>query len=441
MFDFQFQLAKTFLENKKILKFTHDRVVERQLKQFRNLVSFVAKYSPYYQEVIKKHNIDVNNCQLTDFPILQKTDVLENFDRLVTNPEITKEKIIDFLGSSKNPNDLFLNKYYVTHTSGTSGQVGYYLYSKTEMAKGLAYLLNQNQSGFSFFQKMAYVAAAKGHFAGVTIASVPRKLYPFYQATKTLDINSPFKEIIDCLNQFQPTTLAGYAFIIRKLAEAQADEKLKISPNLIETGGEPLLEKDREYIQSIFQVPIINTYASAEFLLLGLAKAEFEGTYLMESNHIFEIEEEQSIITNLYNYTLPLIRYQMDDRLEIIEDKTKQMPFTKVKSIVGRDEDLPYFLNEEGEEDYIHYAAIGELRAKLLKRMQIQVIDREKFVFKTVLKDNLNSEQRANAHEKIRHQLERVLASKKMSNVEFEVKEVDSIGVDPETGKYKLVVT
>lgn len=130
----------------------------------------------------------------------------------------------------------------------------------------------------------------------------------------------------------------------------------------------------------------------------------------------------------------------MDDRLEVVEDTKKLMPFTKVKNLVGRDEDMPYFVNEEGEEDYIHYAAIGELRAKLLKRFQIQVVDREKFIFRAVLRDDLDSEQRAGTHEEIRHQLKSVLATKKMSNVEFEVQEVDSIGVDPETGKYKLVV-
>jgi phenylacetate-coenzyme A ligase PaaK-like adenylate-forming protein len=440
MFDFQIQVAKTFLENKRILRLSHAQVVERQRQRFRRLIDFIAKRSPYYQEIIETHKIDIQQCQLTDFPILQKSDVLENFDRIVTNPEITKEKVIDFLSNSEDPNDLFLNKYFVTHTSGTSGEVGYYLYSEAEMAKGLAYLINQNQSGFSLLQKIAYVAAAKGHFAGVTIASAPRKLYPLYQTVKTLDINSPFEEILSCLNQLQPDALSGYAFIIRKLAEAQARGKLKINPKLIETGGEPLLDKDRQYIQSIFQVPILNTYASAEFLLLGLSKAEFEGMYLMENNHIFEIETDQMLVTNLYNYTLPLIRYQMDDRLEIIEDKTKLMPFTKVKNIVGRDEDMPYFLNEEGEEDYIHYAAIGELRAKWLKRFQIQVVNQEKFVFRAVLKDGLESDRRARAQEEIRHQLEYALATKKMSNVQFEVQEVDSIGVDPKTGKYRLVV-
>lgn len=441
MFNFQIQTAKTFLENKRILKLTPEQVAKRQQQKFRELVNFVANHSPYYQEVIETNHIDPSNCQLTDFPILYKTDVLENFDRIVTNRDITKDKIIDFLSNSEDPNDLFLDKYFVTHTSGTSGQVGYYIYSETEMAQGLSYLLNQNQSGFSLFQKIAYIAAAEGHFAGVTIANAPRKLYPLFKTVKTLDINLPFEEILNCLNQLQPNTLSGYAFIIRKLAEAQANGTLKIKPSLIETGGEPLLEKDKEYIQNVFQVPILNTYASAEFLLLGLSKPEFGGMYLMESNHIFEIESDQTLVTNLYNYTLPLIRYQMDDRLEAIEDQNHLMPFTKVRNIVGRDEDMPCFVNEAGEEDYVHYTAIGEIRAKLLKRFQIQVVNQEQFIFKAVLRDDLDPDQRAKAPEEIRHQLDHVLASKNMKNVQFEVQEVERIGVDPETGKYNLVVT
>src|SRR5579862_1346328 len=82
------------------------QIKKMQQKKFRKLVMFVAKHSPYYQKVVKENNIDIENCKPEDFPILTKETVIEHFDKMVTDPRITKDAVTKFLSHSKNLSEL-----------------------------------------------------------------------------------------------------------------------------------------------------------------------------------------------------------------------------------------------------------------------------------------------------------------------------------------------
>ena len=97
----------------------------------------------------------------------------------------------------------------------------------------------------------------------------------------------------------------------------------------------------------------------------------------MEDNMIFEFNSSGTAITNLYNYTMPLIRYQMSDQLVPISDITKTLPFTKVQEVVGRNENVPLFINDNGVEDFISPIILVELYVKHLKQFQFHLIDKK----------------------------------------------------------------
>ena len=98
-----------------------------RLKRFRKLVDHAKDNSPYYTRLIIDRNINVDSCTPADFPELTKVMLMENFDDIVTDRRISKQRIAEFLTQSSDPKELFLNKYIVMHTSGTSGVVGYFL--------------------------------------------------------------------------------------------------------------------------------------------------------------------------------------------------------------------------------------------------------------------------------------------------------------------------
>src|SRR5262245_53219220 len=88
-----------------------------KLDKFRRLVRHANERSPYYRRIIAERNIDVARCQPSDFPVLTKSLLMQNFDEISTVPGVTKQAIADFLTRSHDARELFLNEYRVIHTS------------------------------------------------------------------------------------------------------------------------------------------------------------------------------------------------------------------------------------------------------------------------------------------------------------------------------------
>ncbi len=433
-----FAWLKALWEHRRNMRISREKLEAKQQKKFRKLVISAYERSDYYRELMDEYDIDPGTCTPTDFPVLTKEDVIEHFDRIVTNPCITRARIEDFLARSSDPTELFENEYHVLHTSGTSGTVGYYVFSHFEWIKGSSHIVRA--SPLRFGRRIAYVAATRGHFAGASLALTGNHgTNSLFYKVRTLDVSMPMSRIIAELNEYQPHTLSGYAAVLRVLAEAQELGQLQISPLQISTGGEMLTAENKEYIEGVFGVPIVNAYASSEHLFMGLTLPGCDGMYLLEDDLIFELQEDHICVTNLFNHTMPLIRYRMNDLL--VPDRNGSLiPFTRVKEVVGRYDNALMFTNEHGEDDFIHPIIIVEFYVRGLNSMQIVLLDKTSFVFRARLEPRLIGEERFRTLAQIRNKMQGILSEKGMCNVTFEVEEVDSLAIDKQTGKFRLVV-
>ncbi|MBE9529298.1 MAG: phenylacetate--CoA ligase family protein [Proteobacteria bacterium] len=428
------------LRHRRARSMTREALEAERLKRFRALVVYASENSPYYAALIIGSGIDPANCTPEDFPVLTKKEVIKNFDRIVTDRSITKEKIEHFLSTSKEPLDLFDGRYYVLHTSGSSGEIGIYPYSQSDMARGLAKTPSPPWSGLRK-TRLAFFGATKGHFAGVTFASIFKSsVLRFLFRMETYEINSPIDSVVEGLNRFKPDVVAGYATALKILADKKRQGALRIAPRLLMSSGEPLNADDRAVIESTFGAPLINSYMCTEHVYMGLGTPEYKGLYLFEDDLIFELHDDHTCVTNLFNYTLPLIRYKMDDVLQPIEDTDHLYPFTKIKEVVGRSEYIPYFTNEGGAEDFISPHIINEFFVRNLQRFQMVVVDKKSFIFKVIIDSSLESAARAVTIEEIEARLKEILSEKGLGNVTFGIERVDDLPVDKKTGKFKLII-
>ena len=128
-----FTLLKTKFKHLKSRGLSSEDIRAKNLQKFRKLVAFIKERSPWYKRIIAQHRIDSYRCLPDDFPVLTKRDVIENFDEIVTDRTITKKAISDFIESSKDPLDLFRNQYYVLHGSGTSGEIGFFVWGSVNL--------------------------------------------------------------------------------------------------------------------------------------------------------------------------------------------------------------------------------------------------------------------------------------------------------------------
>ncbi len=421
-------------------KLSRPQLEAQQLRKFRRLVAHAVGRAPYYRALVETHGIDVTTCRPANFPVLTKSQIMNNFDEIVTDRTITKDRIADFLSVSKDPFDLFDGKYYVVHTSGTSGEVGYFVYSLADWTRGIAHALRVTPIRRGK-RRMAFFGATQGHFTGVTlVVSSLRSITRFKYDVATFEINSPLAPIIERLNAFQPDILYGYASALAILAERQRQGRLRISPKWVQSSGEPLHAADRTLIEETFGIPVFNVYITTEHLFMGLSKPGFDGMYLFEDDLIFELMPDHTLITNLFNYTLPLIRYRMSDVLVATEDTINVFPFSKVKEIIGRSELTPVFTNRHGQDDFISPHIVNEFVVKNVRRFQLQLVDKTSCIFRVCLDDGLRDEQQSETLDEVRARFGEILAEKEMTNVSFDIEQIDELLPNEKTGKFQLVV-
>ncbi len=416
-----------------------------KLDKFRRLVRHVRECSPYYRRIIAERNIDVDRCQPSDFPLLTKSLLMQHFDEISTVPGVTKQAVAEFLTRSHDPTELFLGKYRVIHTSGSSGEVGYFVYSPRDWARGMYLGPRGPQPKRKCKRKgkfrVAYYAATDGHYAGVTmIRSAQSGLSKHFVEIGCFEVNSPLAEVIAGLNDFQPDYLTGYTTALKILAQKQRVGALKLDCLVgVSTAGEATTEADRAMLEPAFGCSLVNTYGCSEHLRMGATPPGASNIVLTDHDLVYEFYPDHSVVTNLFNYTMPLIRYRMSDVMRPV-DSGEHAPYLVIESLVGRKELQPVFKNRDGGEDFINPITIIEIFVAGVTRFQMHLLGPEAFRFMVCLDSALDAGQRAAAIKGVCDRLSEILARKRMDNVHFEVIVADDLPVNPRTRKFQLIV-
>ena len=426
-----------------------DFEIER-LKKFRKLVRYANANSPYYAKVIKENGICIDTATPEDFPVLTKTMAMENFDDIVTDRRITKKAIEEFVTASSDPRELFLNKYTALVTSGSSGEEGYFVshfrdtvrglssISPTTLSKKISLLINYFLWSFRERKKpsVAFYGNISGHYAGYDSAiKWPKLLFN----TKGFEINEAVSKTVDSMNEFQPNILCGYTTMLKILAEEKINNNLNISPQVIIATAETVTKEDLVFLNKVFPSShVMSLYASSEHGNMGRSNRDKETMSLFDSKLIFEFFEDHTLVTNLCNYTMPLIRYKMSDSLVPISEKNTYP--TIVKNLVSRTETKVYFKNSLGETESFTSFITRRFYVKGVSRFQMQVTSDTSFLFPICVESHLTKEETTEAIEKVKTKLVELLHKKNLENVSFDVFVVKEIPVNEKTRKFQLIV-
>ncbi len=415
---------------------TPEQLRAHNLARFQQWLQWAVERSPYYADVCRKGRIDPAKARPEDLPILTKRDLIENFDRICTSQRVHREAVAAFLARSRDPRELFHDRYHVVHSSGTSGEVCFVVYNRREWMHGTANFMRVVLPGLG--RKVAFVGATNGHFAAVALATAPTApgIGLLYRI-RAFHVNLPTPEIVRAIDAYRPRVLVGYAGALRILAEAKRRGELKIRPRLVVSSGEVLLPQDRVFLKETFGVPVRNLYASTEHLYMAvdLPERRGEGMYLIEDDLMFELRDDCTLVTNLFNMTVPLLRYRMDDVLRPVAGRFG--PYRIVETLVGRKEHAPVFVNARGERDSIHPIVLAEFYVRGVAAFQFRLTGPDSFRFLAQVEEGVHAgEVEAEIAARLRH----LLAEKGMANVRFTIERVPSLTPDPDTGKFRLIV-
>jgi phenylacetate-CoA ligase len=366
------KLMNTLRQMRKHERWSRAQLEAYQAKELLRLREFAYARSPFYQQFHK----GLFDRPLRDLPVLTKATVMENFDALVTDRAIRLEEVRAHMVNDREGNQ-FLNRYRVTATSGSTGKPGVFLFNRNEWVVVVATLGRAHEwAGVPMTpthrMKMASVASlntgSPWHMGAQVANTFQSKWMRAWMPTLSFDAAQPLAEIVRQLNDWQPHLLAGYASMMRILADEQLAGRLRIHPHMVIPGSEVLTDETRRRIEQAWGYPPFNAYGATEGGGgLAAETSEHNGMYVYEDNAIFEVVDEQYrpvppgeygdkvLITTLFSRTQPLIRYELSDSVRLAADTgSGRLPFARIDSIQGRTEDILRLPGVSGKEVAVH---------------------------------------------------------------------------------------
>jgi len=115
-----------------------------------------------------------------------------------------------------------------------------------------------------------------------------------------------------------PMALRGYPSRLCDVASALSRMAMAIPPiHAVICTGEPLFEQQQRLLEQVFQAPVVNEYGCHESAAFGMTCPESGRLHLDGHRCFYEILNQHLITTDLWNETMPLIRYQSGDLVQI----------------------------------------------------------------------------------------------------------------------------
>lgn len=163
--------------------------------------------------------------------------------------------------------------------------------------------------------------------------------------------------VIKIINREKPSLIHGYANCIYQIARFARENKLRLhSPKIITASSEMLYPHMTEMIQEQFGCRVYNWYGTRE--VGGIAGECAKGNmHIFNFNNFVEIvdsnyrsvapgEQGRVVVTNLHNYAMPFIRYDLEDLAVLGDGCSCGDPMPTILKISGRVMD--YFAKPDG---------------------------------------------------------------------------------------------
>lgn len=306
---------------------THQNTKILQQKNLQNLIEHACKTTPFYA--------NIKGEDLMNFPIINKNLILNNFD--------------DFM--SKN----FEIKHLIKHTTSGSTGVPFEIYKdKNKVSRNSADVIYFSElADYKLGNQLIYIRLWVKKF-------MKHKFLLFFQNVIPHNIleNSRIEIIrfLDMLrNRASKKVLLVYPSYLEEVCRVlDTTENVNLNFNVksIITTSEKLNKYEKERAQHFFKCPIYERYSNMENGILAQntnnTKEGYKinhASYFVEvldvntNNHVQNGEIGKIVITDLFNYATPMIRYDTGDLGRYDKEENRHAFFSE---IFGRRMDAVY---------------------------------------------------------------------------------------------------
>ena len=330
-----------YLNELRTSQFAHSSIIESiQNERLVRLLHHAQKSSPYYREAWNKNGIDIEKSflvsQLKDLPILTRQNAKDSVSerRSEHGPSV-----------------------YVTKTTGgTTGEPLKIEYDReSEFRRQAMRLRGFGWAGYQVGLPVLHywgVATTQNHSLG---HEMKKKADHLLKREKwidcTLQSDNDKQSAVETIRSHRPKVIFCYAQAMVELAKYINKNKLRTWDGIrVVCGAEKVDSTDRMILEQAFGNHVFETYGCREFMLIGSECEKHDGLHVSSEHLIVEIVDDQGmpvapgttgnvVITDLFNYANPLIRYQNGDLASFKADQDpcscgRHLP--RIDSIEGR---------------------------------------------------------------------------------------------------------
>jgi phenylacetate-coenzyme A ligase PaaK-like adenylate-forming protein len=316
------------------LTWSAERLAAERERRLQDLLAWSVERSPFHRERLV--GVDMSHfteADLPSLPTMTRSDLMDNFDQVMAVPELSLEVVSAHVEKTTQDNYL-LDQYRVVASSGTTGARGLFVYGWEEWTTFVLVAVRWEGRNGDNVPLQASVgslfASDSKHVSGALHAFL--KDMPGDEATSVthLPASLPLSEIVKGLNSAQPSELRGYPSTVRLLASEAASGRLKISPQRVSTCGEQCTAETRAAVSDAWGIEVRDCWGCSEGVYAFPCQAG-DAMHLPDDLVIIEPVDgqgnvvppghpaEKVLVTNLYNRTQPLIRYEITDAMTVVD--------------------------------------------------------------------------------------------------------------------------
>lgn len=389
----------------KNLKSNNDLILF-QKEQLSKLLLHAYEKVPYYNNIFKKYKIisdgTVDLSNFNNIPFLTKEIIRSNFKDLISS-------------------DISDRKWFYNTSGGSTGEPVKFIqddqYLKWRNATNYYYYKNILNVEEPTVKKVLLWGSERDLFRGSI--GIKAKIHNWFSNTVFLNsfkmTKQDLEQYIHMINSYKPEIVRGYAGSLYELCRYAEQCKLPLfAPKLVVSAAENLSDSMRHVIESNFQTKVYNFYGSREISnLAGECNEGFLHLFLFwnhleildnDNQPVREGQEGKVVVTNLFNYSMPFIRYEIGDVATLGPDKClcgQVLP--TLEKVTGRITE--HFLLNDGKtvpaEFFIHLLGVVYNEEVGIEKFQVIQEDYSQIRIKIVSNNQLVDSYKSDIEKKI----------------------------------------
>lgn len=313
---------RLYLELKLTERLPREELRQLQLLKLQRTVQHAYAHVPFYREAMRGAGVHPEDIETLDdilrMPLLSKDDVRRflYFDLFAENHRKREMLRIVTSGSTGEPLVTYADRYQLEMRFATTLRA--LEWTGWRFGDRQARLWHQT---IGMTRRQAIRERIDAWF-------MRRLFVPAYEIS-----SSTLEDYVSRIRRHRPVLVDGYAESLNFLAAFVREGGVPgFSPRAIMSSAQSLPDRSRELIETAFDTRVFDKYGSREFSGIAYECEASRDHHVMDESYLVEIlvdgrparpgEIGEVVITDLNNYSVPLIRYRIGDLAVAVDDRS-----------------------------------------------------------------------------------------------------------------------